>query len=238
MNIAPFSGVVLSIVLFVIVIFSIQFVRRGGHFETFYWTHQLFIIFYIFLIIHARHYWFWFIGQAIVYFIEKAHYLFKRCTTNKGRTLVHSATIEEANVIKLTIYRPPYFHFKPGDYVFLKISQIARFEWHPFTISSAPEDMKFLTVHIKSAGNWTNTVFDRYKSFIDGTSEVLKINRQEAPVERIWLDGPYASNTRYIFNSSHTILIAAGIGELVLFNCFLHILLLPISLDLLTSSDL
>jgi predicted ferric reductase len=216
LNIAPLSGVILTIVLIVMVIFSMQFVRRSGLFEIFYWSHLLFIVFYVLLIIHARYYWCWFIGPGAIYFIEKAYYLFKRCSPRKGRTFVHSATIEEANVIKLNIYRPAHFYFRPSDYVFLKIPQIARFEWHPFTISSAPEDTKLLTVHIKSAGNWTNQVIDRYKSFSGGT---LSNSDPEAPTERIYLDGPYASSTRYIFNSSHAILIAAGIGKLTISDC-------------------
>jgi len=31
------------------------------------------------------------------------------------------------------------FRYKPGDYVFIQIPDIAQYEWHPFTISSAPE---------------------------------------------------------------------------------------------------
>lgn len=39
----------------------------------------------------------------------------------------------------LVIKRPQFFHFKPGDYVYINIPLIAKYEWHPFTISSAPE---------------------------------------------------------------------------------------------------
>ncbi|MGR0317691.1 hypothetical protein, partial [Klebsiella pneumoniae] len=30
------------------------------------------------------------------------------------------------------------FYLPPGDYVFVNIPVIANYEWHPFTISSAP----------------------------------------------------------------------------------------------------
>ena len=43
---------------------------------------------------------------------------------------------------------------RPGDYVFLRIPAIASHEWHPFTISSAPE-RDALTFHVRSLGNWT-----------------------------------------------------------------------------------
>lgn len=42
-------------------------------------------------------------------------------------------------VTNLVITRPTNFKFKSGDYIFINIPKIAKYEWHPFTISSAPE---------------------------------------------------------------------------------------------------
>ena len=42
-------------------------------------------------------------------------------------------------VTHLLIRKPPLFHYRPGDYLYLNIPTIAHHEWHPFTISSAPE---------------------------------------------------------------------------------------------------
>lgn len=42
-------------------------------------------------------------------------------------------------VTHLVIRRPQFFQFKPGDYIYINIPVIAKYEWHPFTISSAPE---------------------------------------------------------------------------------------------------
>ena len=42
-------------------------------------------------------------------------------------------------VTLLIIPRPPKLRYQPGDYVFINIPSIAKNEWHPFTISSAPE---------------------------------------------------------------------------------------------------
>lgn len=44
-----------------------------------------------------------------------------------------------SQVTHLLIKRPPLFHYRPGDYLYLNVPTIARYEWHPFTISSAPE---------------------------------------------------------------------------------------------------
>ena len=42
-------------------------------------------------------------------------------------------------VVVLVVERPPKMLFKPGDYIFLQIPKIGRFEWVKFTITSAPE---------------------------------------------------------------------------------------------------
>jgi NAD(P)H-flavin reductase len=153
------------------------------------------------------------IGPGIIFLLEKIYYLYKRHSTNKGQTLLHSVTIEQANVVKLSIQRPPGFHFLPDDYVLINIPQVARYEWHPFTLSSAPEDLRLLTVHLQSAGNWTNKVFDRYKYMVADGPRVFGGDDVEAPTERIWVDGPYASSARHVFNCAHVVLIGAGIGK-------------------------
>lgn len=43
-------------------------------------------------------------------------------------------------MVRLKIERPRDFEFHAGDYVYVNIPHVAKFEWHPFTISSAPED--------------------------------------------------------------------------------------------------
>ena len=38
--------------------------------------------------------------------------------------------------------------------MFLQCSQLSYFEWHPFTLTSAPEE-DYLSVHIRQIGDWT-----------------------------------------------------------------------------------
>ena len=56
--------------------------------------------------------------------------------------------------------RPFNFDYQPGDYVFVQIPSIAKYEWHPFTISSAPEQQGFIWLHIRSVGTWTNKLYE------------------------------------------------------------------------------
>ena len=69
-------------------------------------------------------------------------------------------------VTHLVITRPPNFKFKPGDYVNINIPAIARNEWHPFTISSAPEKEGVLWVHVRGVGTWTKKLYDYFEEDI------------------------------------------------------------------------
>lgn len=46
-----------------------------------------------------------------------------------------------SKVTNLVLERPPGFKFNPGDYMFINLPHLSRFEWHAFTISSAPENL-------------------------------------------------------------------------------------------------
>lgn len=57
----------------------------------------------------------------------------------RGKTYISSGLLLPSHVTHLVIKRPHHFDFHPGDYVFANVPAIAKYEWHPFTISSAPE---------------------------------------------------------------------------------------------------
>lgn len=43
------------------------------------------------------------------------------------------------------------FEMEAGQYIFIKCSTISRTEWHPFTLTSSPEE-DYFSVHIRIAG--------------------------------------------------------------------------------------
>merc|ERR550539_80472 len=69
-----------------------------------------------------------------------------------------------SKVVSLVIRRPPHFTFKPGDYIFVNIPAIATFEWHPFTISSAPEQSDAISLHIRVVGHWTRKLYEYFEA--------------------------------------------------------------------------
>ena len=59
---------------------------------------------------------------------------------------------------------PETFTFKSGDYIFINIPAIASFEWHPFTISSAPEQSNMISLHIRAVGSWTQRLYQYFEA--------------------------------------------------------------------------
>jgi ferredoxin-NADP reductase len=78
------------------------------------------------------------------------------------------------------------FSFRPGDYITINLPRIALHEFHAFTITSAPEDTKYLTVHIQAVGNWTKQVYQRFKdmSKADAEESNVKIYRADLDAEQ------------------------------------------------------
>nr|XP_053626979.1 NADPH oxidase 5-like [Cherax quadricarinatus] len=161
------TGVVLMIILTIIVAFSHRIVRKSGYFEVFYWTHLLSLPFWVFLILHGPNFWKWLLLPGTAFLLETCLRVLQVCTA-KGQTRTISGTKLPSQVMKVLIRRPKDFDFQPGEYVFLNIPSIARYEWHPFTISSAPEQEDVFTVHIRSVGEWTKRV---YEMFINDKTE-------------------------------------------------------------------
>lgn len=59
------------------------------------------------------------------------------------------------------------FKMEVGQYVFLNCPAISNLEWHPFTMTSAPEE-DFFSVHIRSAGDWTDKLIDIMEKLPEG----------------------------------------------------------------------
>ncbi|XP_067002096.2 NADPH oxidase 5 [Anabrus simplex] len=156
------TGVALIIILFVMFICSQPFVRRGGSFEIFYWTHLLYIPFWVLTIFHAPNFWKWFVVPGIVYLLERILRL-AWMRSERGKTYISSGLLLPSRVTHLVIKRPIHFDFHPGDYVFVNIPAIAKYEWHPFTISSAPEQEDYMWLHIRGVGEWTNRLYNYFE---------------------------------------------------------------------------
>ncbi|NXF00983.1 NOX5 oxidase, partial [Smithornis capensis] len=223
---APQTGLALLGLLLAMGTFSSPCVRRGGHFEIFYWTHLSYISIWILLLLHGPHFWKWFLVPGSLFVLEKVLGLAWR----RAWLPIVEVTLLPSKVTHLVIQRPPSFHFQPGDYVYLNIPAIATYEWHPFSISSAPEQPETLWLHIRALGQWTNKLYEYFQQLELPSPEPKPLGRSHCwaqvaweffqlldfplafPLSQCYIDGPYGTPTRRIFTSEHAVLIGAGIG--------------------------
>uniref|UniRef100_A0AAR2LWU2 NADPH oxidase, EF-hand calcium binding domain 5 n=1 Tax=Pygocentrus nattereri TaxID=42514 RepID=A0AAR2LWU2_PYGNA len=226
---ASITGVVLQVLICLMVVCSSTFVRRSGHFEVFYWSHLSYIWVWALLIIHCTNFWKWFVAPGIIFLVEK---LVGIAVSRMGGLYIVEVNLLPSKVTHLVIKRPPFFQFKPGDYVYINIPVIAKYEWHPFTISSAPEQQDTIWLHVRSMGQWTNRLFEYFRQ---SDSQAISNKRLTASLRnhrnqtktqistklsenhrycdiKCYVDGPYGTPTRQIFASEHAVLIGAGIG--------------------------
>ena len=152
------TGVALIAILTLMVFCSLSFVRRGGYFQIFYFSHLNYWLYWGLLVLHAPTFWQWIVFFAIIFLAEKL-YRMVSWLMGHGMTVIEEGTSLPSRVTYLKIKKPSKFNYSPGDWCFIKIPTIAIHEWHPFTISSAPEVSGQFTLHIRGVGQWTNSLY-------------------------------------------------------------------------------
>jgi NADPH oxidase 5 len=192
------TGALLLLVFAVMWACALGIVRRSSRFELFYFTHLLYVVWLVLAIAHAPSF---LVGAAIPLLGFVAEQGVRLARRGKP-TAILSTEAQRSGVTRVELERPPGFDFDPGDYVFLRIPEIARGEWHPFTVSSAPEN-ETLTLHVRSLGNWTGAL-----------RRLAEAREARGATERVeaYVDGPYGSPSAHIFESRHAVFIGAGIG--------------------------
>ncbi|XP_013910660.1 PREDICTED: NADPH oxidase 5 [Thamnophis sirtalis] len=171
---ASLTGLLLQLLTSLMLVCSTTLVRRSGHFEVFYWTHLFYIPIWVLLIVHGANFWKWFVIPGSLFLGEKA---FAATLSRVGGLYIVEVNLLPSKVTHLVIQRPPFLHYKPGDYVYLNIPVIARYEWHPFTISSAPEQPDTIWLHIRSLGQWTYRLHEYFWNFQEPLEDNPKLHR-------------------------------------------------------------
>uniref|UniRef100_A0A8C5IID4 NADPH oxidase 3 n=1 Tax=Junco hyemalis TaxID=40217 RepID=A0A8C5IID4_JUNHY len=240
-TIAGITGVVITVALILIMTSSTELIRRSCY-EVFWYTHHLFVVFFIGLIVHGMgqlvrgqtpqslllhnvtyckdHYWEWenatqcplpefsgnkpvawkwVLSPMVLYICERIVRFWRfRQEVIITKVVTHSSGVLEIHMKKHG------FKMGAGQYIFLQCPSVSQLEWHPFTLTSAPEE-DYFSVHIRLVGDWTAALF---KAF--GAEE--KALRELRMLPRLAVDGPYGSATTDIFHYRVSVCIAAGIG--------------------------
>jgi len=175
--------------------FSLRRIRKGGRFELFYYTHFAYIAWFILALSHGPRFYKFALLPLLAFGFEWL--LRRRRRVHVSRMLGLSGL--SSGVTRLELECPPDFKPRPGDYAFLRIPHLARYEWHPFTISGAPGGDR-LCFHIRSEGDWTKSL--RKMADDRAALEDVVVN----------IDGPFGTPSRSIFGARHAVLVGAGIG--------------------------
>jgi predicted ferric reductase len=173
-------------------------VLRGGRFQLFHVTHSLYVLWFLIGVLHGPVFVYWVAVPLLVFGIEQIVRRVKRAR----QTHVLESAVLRSGVTRLTLEKPEGFAAQAGDFVFVRIPSLAEHEWHPFTISSAPE-RPHLTLHVRALGDWTKAL----RSWAE-----QRHRSDPASPEPAYLDGPYGAPCAEILESRRAVLIAGGIG--------------------------
>lgn len=92
--------------------------------------------------------------------------LWGRFTARVTSVLSVQIVMRPSKVLELQLVKSG-FKMEVGQYVFLNCPAISQLEWHPFTMTSAPEE-DFFSVHIRSAGDWTDKLIEIMQQLPEG----------------------------------------------------------------------
>ncbi|KAF8319758.1 NADPH oxidase [Clavulina sp. PMI_390] len=239
---------------------------RKQCFEAFWYTHHLAFFFMLALFSHATgcfvrdspnpdfkksfpfystehclgyESWRFIIWPFVLYFGERMwREIRARRYTRLDKVLVHPSGAIELRMIK------PGFRFTPGQWVFIQVPSVSGLQWHPFSISSAPED-PYVSVTIRSAGDWTEAVSaefgagpavvealanaTKFYEVVSGSQSQLSLSANPnqpqlgAGLPVVRMDGPYGAPSQDVFHSDLAILVGAGIGVTPFASILKHI---------------
>jgi respiratory burst oxidase len=195
---------------------------RRGNFNVFFLAHMLLIPFLLLMMLHGvaawvaapQAYW-WIAPPFVIFFIEKRY---RMAHVFGGKSQIVDVQISQ-EAVAIFMKKPRSFgkrqRFQPGMYMFLNVPVISKFEWHPFTISSAPED-KYLSLHIRKAGDWTGALYALLDTLQTQHKSLQMENQgahaQQSPYPFVYLDGPCGAPAQDYTRYREVVLIGAGIG--------------------------
>ncbi|KAF8181215.1 NADPH oxidase B [Mycena galopus ATCC 62051] len=230
-NLPLWTGWLMWIALGIMVYYAIEKRRRvpNGGFEKFWYTHHLFIPFFILWQFHGMFcmikadrppfcsfntigvFWRYWIVGGLVWISERI----LREVRSRHVTYIHKVIQHPSKTMELQIKKEKT-KTRAGEYIFINCPEISYFQWHPFTLTSAPEE-DYISIHIRVEGDFTTALakavgcdFESKKGS-EGTAAVVNppINRT---LPRIMVDGPFGTCSEEFLNFETVLLVGAGIG--------------------------
>ncbi|KAL7122926.1 hypothetical protein ACP275_01G074700 [Erythranthe tilingii] len=197
--------------------------RLTGY-NAFWYSHHLFAFVYILLIIHGTnlylvHDWYkmttWmYIAIPVLLYAGERILRYFRSGFHSVRLL--KVAIYPGNVLSLQMSKPPQFKYKSGQYMFVQCPAVSPFEWHPFSITSAPDD-DYLSIHIRQLGDWTHELKRVFSEAceppVSGKSGLLRADENtKKSLPKLLIDGPYGAPAQDYRKYDVLLLVGLGIG--------------------------
>jgi respiratory burst oxidase len=215
-NLTGLSGCITLLIFMAIIIPAAIPYIRNKKYEIFLHTHKLFYLAIISLFIHGRtpdtKRWpfLFFMGLPLLLFSIELIIRLYRFFTNKSKIL--NVKYLNSGVCLLTIEKPKNFTFRGGQYAQLRIPDISKWEWHPFTIASSPIDDE-LYFYINPCGDWTNQIKDMGSKSANPDKGVDKNKLLSEEIGSLCnIDGPYGAPAEHFKSFENLVFVAQGVG--------------------------
>ncbi|KAL4010596.1 hypothetical protein IC575_030097 [Cucumis melo] len=199
--------------------------NRLAGFNAFWYSHHLLGFVYLLLLVHGtflflahnwtqKTTWVYISFPLLLYLGERS---LRACRSEYYSVEILKVSVLPGNVFSLVMLKPRGFKYISGQYIFLQCPSISQFEWHPFSITSAPGD-EYLSVHIRTVGDWTRELKRVFTDHVNSRpllgraklGHLVNMERKSQP--RLLVDGPYGAPAQDYQNYDVLLLVGLGIG--------------------------
>ncbi|XP_061354208.1 ferric reduction oxidase 6-like isoform X2 [Gastrolobium bilobum] len=172
---------------------------RTWNFELFFYTHQLYVVFVVFLALHVGDFIFTMAAGGIFLFVLDRFLRF--CQSRRTVNVISSRCLP-CGTVELVLSKPQSLRYNALSFIFLQVRELSWLQWHPFSVSSSPLDGKHhLSVLIKVLGKWTERLREN----------IINVDAQKVLLTAS-VEGPYGHEVPYHLMYENLILVAGGIG--------------------------